>query len=230
MSPDGRLAAMTVFVSGHSYMSANFSTRTSIVDAASGQEVVDDLEKWPVLRDGAAVQGRGLQFLGRDLRPRGQALLCDAGDGGQAVPGRGRPRCAADARRSTTMSSARRCRPTDAHRVQAAHSGGRVRPAHVAAARAGADERQGHAAARRDTQRRRPGRVARQPRGRLCAAGRLPRAPRPRRTWLGDGDRRRDARRGLARAARRSLLRRAGEPRTCLAESPARRISGCAAA
>jgi hypothetical protein len=52
VSPDGRLAAITVFVSGHSYAAATFSTLTSIVDLASGDMLSDDLEKFTVWRDG----------------------------------------------------------------------------------------------------------------------------------------------------------------------------------
>lgn len=64
MSPDGALAAMTVFVSGHSYMSADLSTRTSIVDAASGQVLVEDLEQLPVLREGVPLKAADFNFWG----------------------------------------------------------------------------------------------------------------------------------------------------------------------
>jgi hypothetical protein len=52
VSPDGRLAAITVFVNGHSYAATTFSTLTSIVDLATGDSLVDDLEKLTVWRDG----------------------------------------------------------------------------------------------------------------------------------------------------------------------------------
>ncbi|MBA2724052.1 MAG: hypothetical protein H0U56_14415 [Methylibium sp.] len=64
MSSDGRLAAMTVFVTGHSYLSADFSTRTSIIDAASGKVIVDDLETMPVLREGVPVKASDINFWG----------------------------------------------------------------------------------------------------------------------------------------------------------------------
>jgi hypothetical protein len=64
MSADGRLAAMTVFVSGHSYMSANLSTRTSILDATSGEAIVDDLETLPVLLEGQPVKASDVNFWG----------------------------------------------------------------------------------------------------------------------------------------------------------------------
>lgn len=52
LSPDGRYAAMTVFVSGDSYASVGFSTRTTLLEAASGV-VLGDLEQFDILRDGA---------------------------------------------------------------------------------------------------------------------------------------------------------------------------------
>jgi hypothetical protein len=64
MSADGKLAAMTVFVTGHSYMSANFSTRTSIVDVRSGELLVDDLEKLEVVRDGQPFKAADFNFWG----------------------------------------------------------------------------------------------------------------------------------------------------------------------
>src|SRR5581483_1324683 len=36
LSPDGRFAAMTVFVSGHSYADSSFSTQTTLIDTDSG--------------------------------------------------------------------------------------------------------------------------------------------------------------------------------------------------
>ena len=53
VSPDGRLAAFTVFVSGHSYDNPGFTTRTSVIDTASGRLLLEDLETLPVLKDGA---------------------------------------------------------------------------------------------------------------------------------------------------------------------------------
>src|SRR5262249_6057080 len=63
-SPDGRLGAMTVFESGHSYSSGQFSTRTSIVDLDSGEVIVPDLERFTVVHDGTAIQGVDFNFWG----------------------------------------------------------------------------------------------------------------------------------------------------------------------
>ena len=51
VSPSGRFAAITVFISGHSYTSLAFSTQTTIVDMATGKTLVD-LEQLAVTRDG----------------------------------------------------------------------------------------------------------------------------------------------------------------------------------
>lgn len=64
ISPDGRLAAITVFENGHSYASTQFSTRTSILDTATGQWVVDDLEKWDVRRGGKPLKAADFNYWG----------------------------------------------------------------------------------------------------------------------------------------------------------------------
>ncbi|MET7619206.1 TolB-like translocation protein [Streptomyces sp. NPDC005408] len=51
VSPSGRLAAWTVFVSGDSYAGGAFSTRTAIYDTRTGS-LQPDLEKFTVLKDG----------------------------------------------------------------------------------------------------------------------------------------------------------------------------------
>lgn len=51
VSPDGRYAAITVFVSGHSYSPGSFSTQTTLYDLGSGAQIAE-LEQFQVLRDG----------------------------------------------------------------------------------------------------------------------------------------------------------------------------------
>ncbi len=63
LSPDGRLAAITVFEHGHSYAEDGFSTRTSIVDTAEGK-VLTDLEQFTILRDGVRFQAVDFNFWG----------------------------------------------------------------------------------------------------------------------------------------------------------------------
>ena len=64
VSPSGRRAAYTVFVTGHSYAAAGFSTRTAIVDATTGTELVE-LEQLDVLRlDGTSLRAVDRNFWG----------------------------------------------------------------------------------------------------------------------------------------------------------------------
>jgi WD40-like Beta Propeller Repeat len=63
VSPDGRYAATTMFVRGDNYSSGNFSTRTAIIDLASGKPVAD-LEKLRVTRNGKRFFNRNFNFWG----------------------------------------------------------------------------------------------------------------------------------------------------------------------
>jgi hypothetical protein len=72
VAPDGRLAATTVFVTGHAYSDAGFSTRTSILDVARAQWLVEDLETFTVRRQGEVLRSPDFNFWGvtftRDAR------------------------------------------------------------------------------------------------------------------------------------------------------------------
>lgn len=63
VSPDGRRAALTVFESGHSYADANFSTKTTLVDTATGA-LLGDLEAFAVTRNGAPFKEVDFNFWG----------------------------------------------------------------------------------------------------------------------------------------------------------------------
>jgi len=63
MSPDGRWAAVTSFVSGDSYTAEFFSTRTVILDVERGQ-VAHDLERFTVSRDGRRISEVDFNFWG----------------------------------------------------------------------------------------------------------------------------------------------------------------------
>ncbi len=82
VSPDGRKAAFTVFISGQGY-AATFTTRTSIVDAISGESIVDDLEAWPVTRDGAAFKAIDFNFWGVTFTRDGKRFYATLGTGGR---------------------------------------------------------------------------------------------------------------------------------------------------
>jgi hypothetical protein len=65
ISPDGRLGAVTVFVTGqaHGYSSGAFSTRTSLIDMSTGEELTD-LEQFTTWRDGVKIHAADFNFWG----------------------------------------------------------------------------------------------------------------------------------------------------------------------
>ena len=71
VSIDGKLAAFTVFVTGHGYTALDFSTQTLILDTAKGEPIAD-LESFTVLRDGKPFKESDFNFWGvtftRDAR------------------------------------------------------------------------------------------------------------------------------------------------------------------
>jgi hypothetical protein len=64
VSPDGRYAAITVFVTGHSYATVGFSTQAQIIDAITGDPVVPNLEQMDVWGKGARFQSPDANFWG----------------------------------------------------------------------------------------------------------------------------------------------------------------------
>jgi hypothetical protein len=63
VSPDGKYAAFTVFVTGHSYADANMSTATVLLDTASGASL-GNLEEFEVWKDGQPYQAPEFNFWG----------------------------------------------------------------------------------------------------------------------------------------------------------------------
>jgi hypothetical protein len=82
MSADGRYAASTVFVTGHSYIDAQFSTQTVITDLTSGTSL-GDLETWTALRDGAEVTAADRNFWGVSFLGDGPGFYATLGTGGR---------------------------------------------------------------------------------------------------------------------------------------------------
>jgi hypothetical protein len=83
LSPDGRYAAMTVFVTGDSYASPGaFSTRTTLVDAASGA-VLGDLEQFAVTRDGERIHAPDFNFWGVTFARDGNRFYATLATGGR---------------------------------------------------------------------------------------------------------------------------------------------------
>ncbi len=70
VSADGRYGAMTVFVSGDSYLESStaFSTRTYVVDMESGK-AIDQLEQFSVSKDGKPVDAVDFNFWGMTFDP-----------------------------------------------------------------------------------------------------------------------------------------------------------------
>jgi len=63
ISPDGRYAAFTVFVTGHSYADAQLSTATLLVDIAK-RATLANLEEFDVLQDGSPVRSPDFNYWG----------------------------------------------------------------------------------------------------------------------------------------------------------------------
>jgi len=64
VSPSGKLGAITVFIAGQSYTSLNFETQTMILNAATGEILVPNLEVLAVTRDGAEFKSKDFNFWG----------------------------------------------------------------------------------------------------------------------------------------------------------------------
>jgi hypothetical protein len=82
VSSDGRYAAITVFVSGHSYATAGFSTETQIIDAATGDPVVANLEQMEVWWKGVRRQSPDANFWGVTFAKNSDRFYATLGTGG----------------------------------------------------------------------------------------------------------------------------------------------------
>jgi hypothetical protein len=65
---NGKIAASTVFTSGHGYDSVSFSTQTLLIDIPSSQ-VIADVETFSVQRDGKTIKHRDFNFWGVTFSP-----------------------------------------------------------------------------------------------------------------------------------------------------------------
>lgn len=74
VSLDGRYAAFTTFVSGHSYADAHLSTATLILDLTNGSTVAN-LEQFTVMRDGKLLQSADFNFWGVTFRRDSNAFF-----------------------------------------------------------------------------------------------------------------------------------------------------------
>lgn len=83
VSRDGTMAAFTVFISGHSYATPGFVTRTSVIDTASGRFIAEDLERFTVLRDGAPFKSADFNFWGYTFARDGRRFYATLGTAGK---------------------------------------------------------------------------------------------------------------------------------------------------
>ena len=84
MSPDGSYAASTVFVTGHSYTDAQFSTETVITDRMTDASL-GNLETWRTLRDGVDVTAADRNYWGVSFLGDGPGFYATLGTGGQQL-------------------------------------------------------------------------------------------------------------------------------------------------
>lgn len=82
VSPSGRFAAWTVFVSGESYGAAFFSTRTSIVDTRTWA-LEPDLEKFAISLDGRPYSAADVNFWGVTFAADDDTFYATLGTAGQ---------------------------------------------------------------------------------------------------------------------------------------------------
>ena len=82
VSPDGRRAALTVFETGHSYSDASFSTRTIVIETASGRSL-GDLEDFTVRKDGVPFKAIDFNFWGVTFGRDGDTFYATLKTGGE---------------------------------------------------------------------------------------------------------------------------------------------------
>jgi len=75
VSPDGKLAGVTVFVTGHGYASVDFTTQTLLIDTATGKALAD-LETFRITRDGQPFQSKDFNFWGVTFTSDSKRFYC----------------------------------------------------------------------------------------------------------------------------------------------------------
>jgi hypothetical protein len=88
VAPNGRLAAITVFVSGHSYAAGAFSTQTTLIDTTTGA-VVADVENFAVTRNGRPFKAVDFNFWGVTFAADSNTFYVTLGTGGEQLLIRG---------------------------------------------------------------------------------------------------------------------------------------------
>jgi hypothetical protein len=88
ISPDGRYAAATVFVSGHSYAEGTFSTEALLLDVAAGR-VIATLEDFAVTQKGQSFMPEDRNFWGITFMHDSQNFYATMASGGETYLVRG---------------------------------------------------------------------------------------------------------------------------------------------
>jgi hypothetical protein len=88
ISADGRVGAITVFVTGHSYAAGSFSTATTLVDMASG-DPIGNLEQFSTWRDGVRVKAADVNFWGVSFTKDSNVFYATVSSAGIARVARG---------------------------------------------------------------------------------------------------------------------------------------------
>jgi hypothetical protein len=104
VSKDGKLAAFTVFVTGHGYTALDFSTQTMLIDTQTGTPIAD-LETFAVTRDGKPFKETDFNFWGVTFTPDAREFYATLSSGGQHYLIRGN----VEARTATVIHSNVEC-------------------------------------------------------------------------------------------------------------------------
>lgn len=82
VSPDGKIAGFTVFLTGHGHVSLDFTTETLLVDTLAGN-VIADLEKdLRVTREGKPFRAKDFNFWSVTFTPDWKSFYCTLSSGG----------------------------------------------------------------------------------------------------------------------------------------------------
>lgn len=82
VSPDGKLAGFTVFLSGHSYASLDFTTETLLVETATGKVIASLESDFKVTRDGKPFQAKDFNFWGVTFTSDSKHFYCTLSSAG----------------------------------------------------------------------------------------------------------------------------------------------------
>jgi hypothetical protein len=104
VAPGGRRAALTVFERGHSYAEEGFSTRTIVIDTATGGQL-GDLEDFAIQKDGAPFKSIDFNFWGVTFAADGDQFFATLKTHGERYLVKG----SVDARRASVVRADVEC-------------------------------------------------------------------------------------------------------------------------